>query len=133
MLRRAFLSLSLLFVMAGIASAQNVDWPAYNGGADGDHYSKLTQVNRGNVAKLQVAWTYDTGEKGGIQTNPLIVDRTLYAYTPTQKVIALDAATGKLKWKFDSGINGTQPVRGLSWWAEWPHRPAQRPGENPGR
>jgi glucose dehydrogenase len=107
--------------MAGIASAQNVDWPAYNGGADGDHYSKLTQVNRGNVAKLQVAWTYDTGEKGGIQTNPLIVDRTLYAYTPTQKVIALDAATGKLKWKFDSGINGTQPVRGLSWWADGAH------------
>ena len=57
-------------------------------------------------------------KKGGIQTNPLIVGRTLYAYTPTQKVIALDAATGKLKWKFDSGINGTQPARGFGYWTQ---------------
>ncbi len=98
--------------------AQNADWPVYNGGADGDHYSKLTQINRANVSKLQVAWSFDTGEKGGIQTNPLIVGRTLYAYTPTQKVIALDAATGKLKWKFDSGINGSQPARGVSYWTD---------------
>ena len=104
--------------MAGVAPAQTVDWPVYNGGADGDHYSKLTQIDRDNVAKLAVAWTYDTGEKGGIQTNPLIVGRTLYAYTPTQKVVAVDAATGKQKWRFDSGINGSQPVRGLSWWTD---------------
>ncbi len=117
MLRRAFLRL-LLFSCALVADAQNVDWPVYNGGADGDHYSKLTQIDRGNVAKLQVAWSFDTGEKGGIQTNPLIVGRTLYAYTPTQKVIALDAATGTLKWKFDSGINGSQPARGLSYWTD---------------
>jgi glucose dehydrogenase len=117
MLRRAF----LLFVLSSSAwalLAQDVDWPVYNGGPDGDHYSKLTQINRGNVAKLEVAWTFDTGEKGGIQTNPLIVGRTLFAYTPTQKVIALDAATGKLKWKFDSGINGSQPARGLAYWTD---------------
>lgn len=69
------------------------------------------------MSRLKVAWTFDTGEKGDIQTNPLIVDGTLYAYTPTQKVIALDAATGKLKWKFDSGIKGTQPARGLAYYA----------------
>ena len=67
--------------------------------------------------RLQQAWRFDTGEKGGLQTNPLIAGRTLYAYTPTQKVVALDAATGQLKWKFDSGINGTQPARGLTYWA----------------
>ena len=117
MLRRAFLCFLLTSSAAAIA-AQDVDWPVYNGGADGDHYSKLTQIDRTNVSKLEVAWTYDTGEKGGIQTNPLIVGRTLYAYTPTQKVIALDAATGRLKWKFDSGISGSQPVRGVSYWTD---------------
>ncbi len=117
MLLRAFFSLCLLSFAAGTL-CQDVDWPAYNGGADGDHYAKLTQINRDNVARLQVAWTYDTGEKGGIQTNPLIVGRTLYAYTPTQKVVALDATTGKLKWKFDSGIHASQPVRGLSYWRD---------------
>ncbi len=94
------------------------DWPVYNGHSNGDHYSKLTQINRGNVAKLKVAWQFDTGEKGNIQTNPILVGRVLYAYTPSQKVIALDGATGKLLWKFDSGIEGTQPARGVTYWTD---------------
>jgi glucose dehydrogenase len=95
------------------------DWPVYGGQKANDHYSPLAQINRNNVSKLAVAWTYDTREKGvGLQTSPLIVGRTLYAYTPTQKVIALDAATGKLLWSFDSGVTSTQPVRGLTWWTD---------------
>jgi len=98
--------------------AQTTGWPAYNGGLDGDHYSRLTQIDRANVSRLTQAWIFDTGEKGGIQDNPLIVSRVLYAYTPTQKIVALDAATGKLLWKFDSGIVGTQPARGMAWWTD---------------
>jgi len=95
-----------------------VGWAVYNGGKDGDHYSRLTQINRANVKKLRVAWRFDTGEKGGIQDNPLIVGRTLYAYTPTQKIVALDAATGAVRWKFDSGVGGTQPARGMAYWTD---------------
>src|SRR4051812_46848662 len=81
------------------------DWPTYGGQKADDHYSSLAQINRNNVGKLAVAWTYDTGDKGvGLQTSPLIVGRTLFGYSPTQKVIALDAATGKLLWSFDSGV-----------------------------
>src|SRR5882757_2574709 len=94
------------------------DWPIYGGHPSNDHYSRLTQINRTNVTKLKVAWTYDTGEPGGLETSPLIVGRVLYAYTPSQKVIALDAVTGKLLWKFDSGVTGAQPVRGLSYWTD---------------
>jgi quinoprotein glucose dehydrogenase len=93
------------------------DWPIYGGRFENDHYSTLTQINRSNVANLQVAWSYDTGETGGLQTNPLVVGRTLYGMTPSSRVIALDAATGKLLWRFDSGVHGTQPVRGLTWWS----------------
>lgn len=112
-----------LFLLCSLAASSalaqsGTDWPVYNGGPDGDHYSTLTQINRANAQHLQVAWTYDTGEKGNIETNPLIVGRTLYAYTTSQKVIALDAATGKLKWKFDSGIDGRQPVRGVTYWPD---------------
>src|SRR5579863_10373135 len=108
-----------LFLFAAAVAAQHgLDWPAYNGGVDGDHYSRLTQINRGNVHRLRVAWSFDTGEKGQVQSNPLIIGRTLYAYTPSQKVIALDAATGTLRWKFDSGIIGTQPARGMAFLAE---------------
>jgi len=93
------------------------DWPVYGGTPDNIHYSPLTQINRTNVNQLEVAWTFDTGERGGLQTSPIIVDGILYGITPTQKVFALDAADGKLLWKFDSGIKGTQPDRGLAYWS----------------
>ena len=95
----------------------SLDWSRYGGNPANDHFSPLEQINRENVAKLQVAWTYDTGEEGGLQTNPLIVNDVLYGITPTQKIFALDAATGKLLWKFDSGMVGKQPDRGLAYWA----------------
>jgi len=93
------------------------DWPVYGGQLAGDRYSPLAQINRHNVSQLKVAWAYNSGEQGGLQTSPLVVGRVVYAYTPTQKVIALDGASGKLLWTFDSGIKGTQPARGLAWWA----------------
>ena len=103
---------------ASHSESQNQDWPVYGGTLESTHYSPLTQINRTNVAKLRVAWMFDSQEDGGLQTSPIIVDGILYAYTPSQKVIALDAATGNLLWKFDSGIGGTQPVRGLAYWSD---------------
>ena len=98
--------------MAGPATISGGQWSQ-------DHYSPLKQINRKNVKNLAVAWTYDTGEPGlGMETNPLVVGRVIYAYTPSQKVIALDAITGKLLWKFDSGAGGKQPVRGLAYWSD---------------
>jgi len=93
------------------------DWPVWGGGPENTHYSPLTQIHRGNVKGLEVAWTFDTEEQGGLQTSPIIVDGVLYGITPTQKTFALDAASGKLLWKFDSGIKGTQPERGLAYWS----------------
>ena len=99
-------------------NTRQVDWPAYNGQQNGDHYSSLAQINRSNVAKLRVAWTFDTHEEGGLQTNPLIVGGTLFAYTPSQKVIALDAGSGKIIWTFDPGSSSRQPTRGFSYWTD---------------
>jgi len=111
-------ALIVLLQGATCAGQSATGWPAYNGGLDGDHYSTLKQINRANVGQLKVAWRFDTGETGGIQTNPLVVGRTLFAYTPTQKVVALDAATGALKWRFDSGVGGNQPARGMAYWTD---------------
>ena len=104
--------------VAGNTSPEQMDWSAYGGGPLNDHYSSLLQINRTNVSSLQVVWSFDAGEEGGLQTSPIVVDGVLYGLTPTQKVIALDAATGKLLWKFDSGIVGTQPDRGLAYWSD---------------
>ncbi len=100
------------------AAAGGRDWPVYGGTPENNRYSPLTQINRGNVQRLQVAWSFDTEEPGGLQTSPIVVEGVLYGLTPTQKVFALNAATGKLLWKFDSGIRGTQPDRGLAYWSD---------------
>jgi quinoprotein glucose dehydrogenase len=94
------------------------DWPAFGGGAESNHYSALAQINRATVKQLAMAWSFDTGEQGVLQTSPIVVDGVLYGITPTQKIFALNAATGNLFWKFDSGIKGTQPDRGLAYWAD---------------
>ena len=108
--------LGLSFIVSITAQAQQ-DWPSY-GGHDGTHYSSLSQINRGNVKKLVVAWKYDTGEEGGIEANPIIVGNVLYATTPHRSVIALDAATGKLIWKFESDLEGRVLTRGVSYWTD---------------
>jgi quinoprotein glucose dehydrogenase len=100
------------------AKKASADWPVYGGQVAGDHYSSLSQINRSNVSRLRVAWTFDSHEQGGMQTSPIVLGGVLYAYTPSQRVIALDAASGKLLWKFDSGIRGTQPARGLACWTD---------------
>lgn len=112
----AAMALFAVIALRAHVPAENADWAVY-GGIAGDHYSSLAQINRGNVQNLAVAWTFDTGEQGGLQSSPLIVDGVLYGLTPWQKVFALDAATGKLLWKFEPGINGTQPDRGLAYWS----------------
>jgi quinoprotein glucose dehydrogenase len=94
------------------------DWPIYGGTPNNNHYSPLTQITRKNVTQLAVAWTYDTEESGGLQSSPIVVDGILYGLTPTEKVFALNAATGKQLWKFDSGVKGTQPDRGLTYWSD---------------
>ena len=94
------------------------DWPAYGGTADQARYSPLKQISRTNVKRLQVAWTYDSGESGGLQTQPIVVNGVFYAYTPTHKAFALRADTGELLWTFDSGIKGQGPNRGLMYWSE---------------
>ncbi len=94
------------------------DWPVYGGTAENNRYSPLKQINRSNVQQLTVAWTFDTEESGGLQTSPIVVDGVLYGLTPSEKVFALNAATGTLLWKFDSGVKGTQPDRGLAYWSD---------------
>jgi len=102
-------------VLAG--NPTDVGWSAYNGGVNGDHYSELKQINVANAHLLKQVWRVDVGSDGGVQVNPLVVGRILYGYTPTLQVIAMDGATGKELWTFDSKVEGRQPSRGFSYWS----------------
>ena len=97
------------------AWGQGKDWALY-GGEGGRRYSSLAQITRANVGKLQQAWRFDMAEMGDPQTHPLAVGGTVYAYTPNLDAIALDGATGKLKWRFHSGVKAGGPQRGLALW-----------------
>jgi len=116
----ALLGLGCFSVTAFAASPANTDWSSYLGGKERNLYSSLNQINRTNVTQLKVAWTYETGDKGEYQANNLIINGVLYTPSPTRKVIALDAATGKELWKWDpskerSGA-GRGRQRGLVYW-----------------
>src|ERR1700722_18409931 len=105
------LGLSLFTVAASgagpAAPAPQLDWPVYGGQGAQDHYSTLSQINRTNVKDLVVTWKYDTGEQGGdLEATPIVVGNVLYALTPSHGFIALDAASGKLLWKFEADLCG---------------------------
>ena len=97
------------------------DWKTYQGDFGRNQYSSLTQVNKENVNELAPLWIYKTGDSlrnnSQIQCNPIIINGTLYATTPNLKLIALNAATGKLIWEFDPGLDFSPHVnRGVSYW-----------------
>ena len=107
-----------LFLLVALLTADR-DWPTYGGDAAGTRYSPLKQINRANVAQLEVAWTYDSNDgPGASQTTPLMVNGVVYGITPSHKAVAIDAATGKRLWQFDSGIVGNMPNRGLMYWTD---------------
>ena len=100
-------------------------WPAFGGGPENIHYSSLSQINRQNVGNLKVAWEFETGDasKGSeIQCNPIIVDGVMYVTSPTMRVLALNAATGKELWSYDpfqdSGPRPRIRSRGVTYWSD---------------
>ncbi|MGH9422319.1 MAG: PQQ-binding-like beta-propeller repeat protein, partial [Thermoanaerobaculia bacterium] len=130
-MRQLFFATIFLFAAACKTTTSSVDWPAYSN-AGGTRYSPLTEIDRTTVARLQVAWTYHTGEatfdtdaekKSTFEATPIVVDGTLYISTGFNKVIALDAASGKERWTFDPHIDrdgdySEVTSRGVSYWAK---------------
>jgi quinoprotein glucose dehydrogenase len=102
------------------------DWTTTGADHGYTRYSPLDQINRDNVARLDVAWTYRTGDapSGGrsqIQATPIIVDGVLYTTTPALAVVALRADSGTLIWRFDPFANREREShvnRGVARWAD---------------
>lgn len=104
-------------------------WATYAGTKDGNRYSSNNQITIDNVSRLEVAWTYTTGDKdpnnrSEIQCNPIVVDNILYAISPRLKLLALDAASGDPKWVFDPAIDDPNSQvsfginRGVVYWQD---------------
>jgi quinoprotein glucose dehydrogenase len=84
------------------------DWPAYGGTYGAQRFSSLTQIDRDNVGQLERAWEYRTGdlplERWGAETTPLKIGDTVYLCSARNILIALDARTGKERWRHDPRI-----------------------------
>lgn len=108
--------------MAQPAPPHAGEWPAYGHDALGSRYSPLAQITRDNVARLDVAWTYRTGDRtrtrspAKFEATPLMVDGTLYLATPFARVIALDPTTGRERWTFDPHLDRSRS------WGDWANR-----------
>jgi len=95
------------------------DWTSYGRTTAGDRYSVFDQINRENVSKLDLAWTYRTGRGEGIDQNtPLQIGDTVYTCTPTDVIAALDVDTGQPRWTFDPKATAPywQRCRGLGYY-----------------
>lgn len=91
------------------------DWPRSHGDYTSSKYSGLRQITPANVQKLEVAWTYRSGDKpGNVQVNPIIVDGVMYAPTSGNHVVAVDGATGEELWRY--APLGKTARRGISYW-----------------
>lgn len=104
------------------------DWPHYGGDQEATRYSPAAQINRANVAKLRIAWTYRTGDaldrpRTTIESTPIVRSGRLYLTTARLAVVALDPATGRELWRFDHFKGDPSPRprgvnRGVAVWSD---------------
>jgi quinate dehydrogenase (quinone) len=123
----------LLSILAAGSVADAQDWRYYGGDPGGARSSSLVQITPQNVAQLKPAWTYHTGDlrrqqRGTarhrippFESTPLMIDDVLYFSTPSNRIIALDAGTGREFWQFDPQAGHAGPRhfhqhRGVAYW-----------------
>jgi len=116
------LKVNSFIVNHGIPSVDektSMDWQVVGNDPGGMRYSSLTQINRANVSKLRKAWEFvvdDATERSTLECTPIVIAGIMYLTTVNQKVVALQAATGKTIWEFDPAAGGVN--RGVSYWSD---------------
>ncbi|MFT5887938.1 MAG: quinohemoprotein ethanol dehydrogenase [Zhongshania sp.] len=88
-----------------VASVAGVEWAKHGGGDAEQRFSPLEQINAETIKGLGLAWAFDLGVSRGIEATPLVVDGVIYVTATWNKVFALDAKTGSLRWQFDPQVD----------------------------
>ncbi len=95
--------------------APHTTWTDYGGGVDASQYSALSQINRSNVSKLKVAWSYPIGDGNLYVFNPVVADGVMYVMGKNSSIVALDAGNGKEIWSHPNE-RGPITTRGINYW-----------------
>ena len=101
------------------AAAEPENWLSFGHNYTNQRYSGLSQINRANVGRLKPRWTFRSGAKGPFQVQPLVADGVMYVTLPGNDVVALDAATGSERWRYQhvnrhAEIQGSPANRGAA-------------------
>lgn len=114
------------FEGASLPSSAAREWRHYGGDAGASRFSPLSQINRGNVGRLKIAWTHRTGDAlerplTTIECTPIVVDSVMYLTTARVQIRALNAATGKILWNYDPFASWSPArrrgiSRGVAYW-----------------
>ncbi len=87
------------------AASDSGNWLMYHGSYDGQRHSRLRQITPASVSRLQLVWLYQTKDPlDRVETSPLVVDDAMYLTEPNDKVVALDAATGRVRWRYEPSL-----------------------------
>lgn len=116
------------------APAADAGWSSYGGDAGGSRYSSAAQITPQNVDQLKIAWTFRSGEHGAgfpgdewtshmtFEATPILYNGALYFTTSETNIVAIDAATGKLRWRHDSHVPklwySDAASRGVTLWVD---------------
>jgi quinoprotein glucose dehydrogenase len=113
--QRLLLAGALAVSASGLGAAQEpyTTWRTYAGGGHSSQYSALDQIDKSNVAQLEVAWSFPAGERSFV-FNPIVVDGTMYVLARDNDIVALDAATGRELWARPH--EGPVSARGVNYW-----------------
>src|SRR5258706_16327858 len=115
-------SVTALALTATAAFGADTDWAVSGHDAGGQRYSPLTQINKDNVAKLDIAWTYHmtpagyTGRPRLVESIPIVVGNSMYISSSYGEVIALNATTGAELWKDKLPDTDIPTARGGDYW-----------------
>jgi quinohemoprotein ethanol dehydrogenase len=83
---------------------QGRNWLVLGGNFGSQHYSPLRQIDAGNVGRMGLAWVLDIDSPMGLATEPIVVDGTIYATASLDRIYAVDAASGRVRWRFDPHV-----------------------------
>jgi quinoprotein glucose dehydrogenase len=104
-------------IVSLVHAQDHTGWRDYGGAGDSAQYSALKQIDRSNVSKLQMAWSYPIGDGQKYDFNPLMADGVLYVLAKKNSIVALDAATGKELWTYTPDPPATVIThRGINYW-----------------
>jgi len=90
--------------------ATQKDWPHYGGNYKAWRYSGLTQINKENVKDLQVLWQLETGMHDAFETSPIVVNGIMYVSTPWNHIMAVDARSGAVLWRYAQPLPKSLPL-----------------------